>query len=126
VVWLPGKDYFQFRLDDSFLDLPATKRNKLSVTARLFDPWPFVSSSDKGKIVVGGTLASKVRLRRVAPDATANILGSFQGNAVATAQNQGIAYHTDAKVPQKYMVSLTPPCEHMERASTFALIPLKA
>ncbi|XP_052855140.1 uncharacterized protein LOC128263903 [Drosophila gunungcola] len=38
VVWLPVKDYFQFRLDDSFLDLRATKRNILSVTARLFDP----------------------------------------------------------------------------------------
>ncbi|XP_070068139.1 uncharacterized protein [Drosophila takahashii] len=38
VVWLPGKDYFQFRFDDSFMDLRATKRNILSVTARLFDP----------------------------------------------------------------------------------------
>ncbi|KAI8129101.1 hypothetical protein CVS40_0911 [Lucilia cuprina] len=36
--WLPKSDIFKYQLDDSFHSLKATKRNILSVSARLFDP----------------------------------------------------------------------------------------
>lgn len=36
--WLPKNDTFKYHLDESFHDLKATKRNILSVSARLFDP----------------------------------------------------------------------------------------
>ncbi|KAL7723878.1 hypothetical protein ACLKA6_004304 [Drosophila palustris] len=38
VLWLPTEDVFQFKIDDSFMGLRATKRNILSVSSRLFDP----------------------------------------------------------------------------------------
>ncbi|KAH8397335.1 hypothetical protein KR215_012189, partial [Drosophila sulfurigaster] len=43
VIWLPNEDVFQFRIDDSFMGLKATKRNILSVTSRLFDPLGLLS-----------------------------------------------------------------------------------
>ena len=38
IHWLPKEDLFRFVLDANFNDLRATKRNILSVSARLFDP----------------------------------------------------------------------------------------
>ncbi|XP_055919381.1 uncharacterized protein LOC129951309 [Eupeodes corollae] len=38
ICWHPKEDMFSFNLDDNFHDLRATKRNILSVSARLFDP----------------------------------------------------------------------------------------
>ncbi|XP_046807525.1 uncharacterized protein LOC124420040 [Lucilia cuprina] len=36
--WIPKSDVFKYHLDDCFINLKATKRNILSVSARLFDP----------------------------------------------------------------------------------------
>ncbi|XP_065368808.1 uncharacterized protein LOC135961242 [Calliphora vicina] len=36
--WIPKSDVFKYHLDDLFQNLKATKRNILSVSARLFDP----------------------------------------------------------------------------------------
>ncbi|XP_054746940.1 uncharacterized protein LOC129252836 [Anastrepha obliqua] len=38
IHWLPKEDLFRFVLNDNFTSLRATKRNILSVSARLFDP----------------------------------------------------------------------------------------
>jgi len=88
VVWLPGRDYFQFRLYSSFLDHRATKRNTLSVAARLFGPLALLCPL----VTRAKMLLQELWLRKIVwADATADILGSFQGNAVAAFQNQGIA-----------------------------------
>ena len=38
LIWVPEEDHFKFNLELDFLELKATKRNILSVAARLFDP----------------------------------------------------------------------------------------
>ena len=38
ICWLPREDIFQFKLEDNFNDVKATKRNILSISSRLFDP----------------------------------------------------------------------------------------
>ncbi|XP_037931322.1 uncharacterized protein LOC119666116 [Teleopsis dalmanni] len=38
IQWHTTKDVFKFQLDDTYLNLRATKRNILSISARLFDP----------------------------------------------------------------------------------------
>ncbi|XP_037929892.1 uncharacterized protein LOC119664680 [Teleopsis dalmanni] len=38
IQWHTTKDVFRFQLDDTYLNLRATKRNILSISARLFDP----------------------------------------------------------------------------------------
>ena len=43
MIWLPKEDQFKFNLDPDFLHLKATKRNILSVAARLFDPLGLLS-----------------------------------------------------------------------------------
>jgi len=85
-----------------------------------------VSSSDKGKNVVAGTVALKVSLGRFAADATADFLGSFQERCCSCPKSRyRDSFIQTPKSRQKYMVSLTLPYEHIERASTFALIALK-
>ncbi|XP_051864115.1 uncharacterized protein LOC127566213 [Drosophila albomicans] len=42
-ITISETDVFQFRIDDSFMGLKATKRNILSVTSRLFDPLGLLS-----------------------------------------------------------------------------------
>ncbi|XP_070068027.1 uncharacterized protein [Drosophila takahashii] len=129
VLWLPGKDYFQFRLDDSFLDLRATKRNILSVTARLFDPLgllcPLVT---RAKMLLQELWLRKLDWDESLPMQLQTSWEAFKGTLLQLPKIKVSRFvHTDTKVPavHVYMVSLTLPCEHMERASTFALVPLK-
>ena len=43
IHWAPKNDLFEFRLEDSFQELNATKRNIPSVSSRLFDPLGLLS-----------------------------------------------------------------------------------
>jgi len=38
ISWLPNEDSFKFQIDNTVMGLPATKRNILTVTSKLFDP----------------------------------------------------------------------------------------
>ena len=38
IDWQPNTDYFSFHIEDTFLELPFTKRAVLSRIARIFDP----------------------------------------------------------------------------------------
>ena len=43
LIWVPEEDSFKFKLENNFQNLQATKRNILSVSARLFDPLGLLS-----------------------------------------------------------------------------------
>jgi len=76
------------------------KNNTVGDCPTFRSAWFIVSSSDKRKNVVAGTVASIVRLGRVAADATADILGSFQGTLLQLPKIKVSRFvHTDAKVP---------------------------
>nr|XP_044248571.1 uncharacterized protein LOC123002459 [Drosophila takahashii] len=101
VVWLPGKDYFQFRLDDSFLDLRATKRNILSVTARLFDPLgllcPLVT---RAKMLLQELWLRKLDWDESLPMQLQTSWEAFKGTLLQLPKIEVSRFvHTDAKVP---------------------------
>ncbi|XP_070068048.1 uncharacterized protein [Drosophila takahashii] len=101
VVWLPGKDYFQFRLDDSFLDLRATKRNILSMTARLFDPLgllcPLVT---RAKMLLQELWLRKLDWDESLPMQLQTSWEAFKGTLLQLPKIKVSRFvHTDAKVP---------------------------
>nr|XP_044249363.1 uncharacterized protein LOC123002800 [Drosophila takahashii] len=101
VVWLPGNDYFQFRLDDSFLDLRATKRNILSVTARLFDPLgllcPLVT---RAKMLSQELWLRKLDWDESLPMQLQTSWEAFKGTLLQLPKIKVSRFvHTDAKVP---------------------------
>ncbi|XP_070074043.1 uncharacterized protein [Drosophila takahashii] len=101
VVWLPGKDYFQFRLDVSFLDLRATKRNILSVTARLFDPLgllcPLVT---REKMLLQELWLRKLDWDESLPMQLQTSWEAFKGTLLQLPKIEASRFvHTDAKVP---------------------------
>jgi len=110
VVWLPGKDYFQFRLDNSFRDFRATKQNILSVTARLFDPLGLLCPL----VTKANMLLQELCLRKLNWDESL----PMQLQTSWEAFKETLWHLPKIKVSRFVHTDI-------ERASTFALIPIK-
>jgi len=68
ISWLPNEDSFKFQIDNTVMGLPATKRNILTVTSKLFDPLGFLSPVlIRGKILLQELWLNKLDLDESIP-----------------------------------------------------------